>query len=63
MERHPQRKLKIIWISGHMDIVGNEYEDQEARRAVTDQTVRQLFRHPPLESSRIQQIKVIAKIQ
>jgi ribonuclease HI len=52
MEHHPQKKLKIIWIPGHMDIEGNEYVDQEAKRAATDPTVRQLFRHPPLKSSR-----------
>jgi ribonuclease HI len=63
MEHHPQRKLKIIWIPGHMDIEGNEYVDQEAKRAATDPTVHQLFRHPPLKSSRIQQIKAMAKIQ
>ena len=63
MEHHPQRKLKIIWIPGHMDIEGNEYADQEAKRAAIDPTVRQLFRHPPLKSSRIQQIKAMAKTQ
>jgi ribonuclease HI len=63
MEHQPQRKLKIIWILGHMDIEGNEYVDQEAKRAATDPTVRRLFRHPLLKSSRIQQIKAMAKIQ
>jgi hypothetical protein len=63
MERHPQRKPKIIWIPGHMDIEGNEYADQEAKRAAADPTVHQLLRHPPLKSSRIQQIKTMAKIQ
>ena len=62
MEYNPQRKLKIIWIPGHMDIEGNEYADQEAKRAAIDPTARQ-FRHPPLKSSRIQQIKAMAKSQ
>ena len=63
MEHHPQRQLKIIWIPGHMNIEGNEHADQEAKRAATDPAVRQLFRHPPLKSSRIQQIKAMAKTQ
>jgi hypothetical protein len=63
MKHNPQRKLKIIWIPGHMNIEGNEHVDQEAKRAATDSTVRRLFRHPPLKSSRIQQIKTMAKIQ
>jgi ribonuclease HI len=63
MEHHPQRKLKIVWIPGHMDIEGNEHADQEAKRAATDPIIHQSFRHPPLKSSRIQQIKAMAKTQ
>jgi hypothetical protein len=63
MEYHPQRKLKIIWIPGHMNIEGNDHADQEAKRTAADPTVRQLFRHPPLKSSRIQQIKAMATTQ
>jgi hypothetical protein len=46
-----------------MDIEGNEYIDQKAKRAAIDPTVRRVFRHPPLKSSRIQQIKAMAKTQ
>ena len=51
MEHHPQRHLRIIWIPDHMDIEGNEWVDEEAKRAATDPTIHASFRHLPLKSS------------
>jgi len=63
IEHHPQRKLKITWIPGHMDIEGNEKADEEAKHAATDPTTSPTFKHLPLKSSRIQHIKAMAKAQ
>lgn len=34
-KRHPNLKLKICWIPGHMDVAGNEAVDIEAKKAST----------------------------
>lgn len=52
-----------MWIPGHHEIEGNERADVEAKKAAMDPTLSQQFRHKPLKSARVRNIKAAAKEQ
>ena len=63
MEENPQLQIKITWIPGHAKIEWNERADEEAKKAAIDPTIGRRFKHKPLKSARIRQIKADAKQQ
>ena len=63
INKHPHRKLTVVWIPGHCNIEGNERTDSEAKEAATNPALHTSFNYSPLKSSRIQYIKAAAKGQ
>ena len=59
----PQCQINITWIPGHMDIEGNERADAEAKHAATTPAASLSFKHRPLKSCRVQDIKKLTKDQ
>ena len=62
-DKYPHLRIKIIWISGHAKIEGNERADEEAKKAATHPSISQLHNHRSLKSARIRTIKEMAKKQ
>src|SRR5436190_24224572 len=54
---YPTFKITIVWIQGHSEIAENERVDEEAKKAARNQTISQPFKHSPLNSAPIQNIK------
>ena len=63
MCEHSQLQIIIIWILGHCEIEGNERADAEVKKAATDPSLGQTFRHNPLKSAWAGNIKMTAKGQ
>src|SRR6266496_1174942 len=62
-DKYPHLHIKIIWISGHVEIDGNERADEEEKKAALHPSTSQPYNHRPLKSARIRAIKEAGKKQ
>ena len=60
---HSKLPIMITWIPDHQEIEGNEHADAEAKKAATEPTASQQFKHRPLKSTCVRNIKTATKEQ